>query len=308
MDKNAELEVLKELAKNELEKASLEFITYRNQHMEHDGPSDSLCPNILRVLNAIKNYYTVFGDYAVIDGYSYTAVMDAITTFCNYSNDPSLPPVIKEFAHIRDITKVNQIKEREEKNTDDNTHPVNEKLSYEYMREKILSKDSEHVSENGKKVRTIFFIIHSGFKTGLEKVFEIFGSPRTSPISTDPKGVLICRFRQAIENFFNHYYIRYKTTDNYNKSKNNCDTPAMNAAADRQLENAIQYNLELYKIREAKKAALEAQAATPVVVGGKSSRRRKLYKTTRRNNKNKKQYRKKRNTKKHKKTNHKRRH
>lgn len=308
MDENAELEGLKELAKTELKEAKTDFITYLKQYTENKGPSDNLCPNILRVLNAIKNYFNIVGDYAVIDVDLYTAVMDAITTCCNYSNDPSLPPVIQELAQLRYITKVNQRKEREEKRTDDNRYPVNEKLSYEYMREKILSNDYEHVSENGKQVRTIFFIIHSGFKTGLKKVFEIFGSPRTRPISTDPKGVLICRFRRAIENFFRYYCIRYKKTDNYDNSKKDCDTHAMNAAADLQLENAKQYNLELGERIEAKKAALEAQAATPVVVGGKSSRRRKLYKTTRRNNKNKKQYRKKRNTKKHKKTNHKRRH
>ena len=293
MDENAELEGLKELAKTELKEAKTDFITYLKQYTENKGPSDNLCPNILRVLNAIKNYFNIVGDYAVIDVDLYTAVMDAITTCCNYSNDPSLPPVIQELAQLRYITKVNQRKEREEKRTDDNRYPVNEKLSYEYMREKILSNDYEHVSENGKQVRTIFFIISSGFKQ-----FFTF----TKPDPTNPKGVLICRFRRAIENFFRYYCIRYKTTDNYDNSKNDCDTPAMKAAANLQLENAKQYNFELDERRAA------TPVATPVVVGGKSSRRRKLYKTTRRNNKNKKQYRKKRNTKKHKKTNHKRRH
>lgn len=312
MDVNAEKEEIKQLAKTKLETASLEFINYRDNYTDKKGPSDKYCPKMLDVLNAIKEYYEKTGSHAVIDGLSFTAVMDAIITCCGYSisGDYKLPPVIQELAQLRDITRVNAGKEIEEKKTDDNPYPYNEKLSYKHMIEKILSKDSKYVSENGKQIRTIFFIIHSGFKTGFKKVFKIFGKPRTSPISTDPKGVLICRFRQAIANFFDYYCIEYTTTDNYDESKNDCNTGAMNTAADLQLEDAIQYNLELDERRAANKAAAAEAAALLVTpaAGGKSSRRRKSYKTTRRNNKNKKQYRKKRNTKKRKKTNHKRRH
>jgi hypothetical protein len=303
---------LKESLKTKLETESREFIKYRDKYTANEVESNEYCPKMLEVLNAIKEYYEKTSSYAVIDDLSFTAVMDAIITCCGYSssNDPNLPPVIQELAQLRDITKVNARKEREEKKTDDNPYPDNEKLSYKHMIEKILSKDSKYVSENGKQIRTIFFIIHSGFKTGFKKVFKIFGKPRTRPIFTDPKGVLICRFRQAIENFFRFYGIIHITTDNYDKSKNDCNTAPMNAAADLQLEDAIQYNLELDKRRAANKAAAAEAAALLVTpaAGGKSSRRRKSYKTTRRNNKNKKQYRKKRNTKKRKKTNHKRRH